>query len=104
MALTPGQRPRTTWKDAAAVPHRQGLPLGRGDHSGAAAHIKGSAGGAAQDRGELGQHGSQESIQARPRGVLEGAVGVVVRVAELAADDHPSDGGVTGESSAGLRF
>ena len=28
----------------------------------------------------------------------------MVRVAELAADDHPSDGGVTGESSAGLGF
>jgi hypothetical protein len=68
MALAPGQGPRTAREDAATVAHRRGLPLGRGDDAGAAADIQGPAGSPTQDRGQLGQHGPEQSLETRPRG------------------------------------
>src|SRR5829696_4757501 len=105
MALTPGQGAAAAWEDTAAVPHGQGLPLGGSDHSGGPADVQGSAGGAAQDRGELGQHRLQPSLPTRPRGVV-GVVAwaVVTGVPGLAADDDPGDDGVTGESPTRLGF
>ena len=58
VGFTPGQGAAATGEDTAAVPHGQGAALGRADDPGAAAEVQGPGGGAAQDRGELGQHGS----------------------------------------------
>jgi hypothetical protein len=58
MALAPGQGPAAAGDDAAAVADGQGLALGGGDDPGRPADIQRPGGGAAQGRGELGQHRS----------------------------------------------
>ena len=56
VGLAPPQRPAAAGEHTAAVPHGQGLTLGRGDDPAGSAHIQRLAGGAAQGRGEPG-HG-----------------------------------------------
>jgi hypothetical protein len=52
MPFTPGQRPGTVREDTAPVPHRQGGPLGRGEHPGRAAQVQRLAGGAPPSFGD----------------------------------------------------
>src|SRR4029453_4430794 len=97
MSFTPGQGPAAAGEHAAAVADGQGAALGGADHPGGPADIQGSGGGAAQDRGQLGQHGPQQSLQAGGRGVVEVVAGAALTGLQgLAGDGPPGGGGGTG--------